>query len=267
MTIPLTPDRAGSMLGHLRESGPLVQCLTNTVVTNFTANVLLALGAAPAMTDIPTEAESFARVASGILINVGTPYQEQRSGMMKAARAAHEVRTPWVLDPVAVGTLPVRTALASRLLNQFPTAIRGNASEVMALAGLGGGGRGVDTSDTAESALPAARNLAHRYGSVVAVSGPVDLVTDGTEVVRINNGHPYLTRVTGGGCALGAVTSAFLAVDGDRLAAVAAATTVYTVAAEVAAAESSGPGSFAVAFLDTLSTIDTDMVRWRAAVA
>lgn len=116
------------------------------------------------MTDIPTEAEPFARIASGILINVGTPYQEQPSGMLKAARAAHEVRTPWVVDPVAVGTLPLRTALASRLLNQFPTAIRGNASVVMALAGLGGDGRGVDTTDTAESALGAA-------GAPVRISG------------------------------------------------------------------------------------------------
>ncbi|WP_216699308.1 hydroxyethylthiazole kinase, partial [Arthrobacter sp. H14] len=209
----LTPDHVGTLLDRLREATPLVQCLTNAVVTNFTANVLLALGAAPAMTDIPTEADPFARMASGVLINVGTPHKEQRTGMVEAARAAGEAGTPWVLDPVAVGVLPVRTALASVLLRHAPTAIRANASEVMALAGAGQGGRGVDAVDTAESALDAASALARQHGAVVAISGATDLITDGTDTIRLSNGHPYLTQVTGGGCALGAVTAAFLALD------------------------------------------------------
>jgi len=267
MTVRLTPDHVCTMLARLRETGPLVQCLTNTVVTNFTANVLLALGAAPAMADVPTEAGQFARIASGVLINVGTPHAEQRVAMVEAASAAQEAGTPWVLDPVAVGVLPVRTALASELLSYAPTAIRGNASEVIALAGLGAGGRGVDAVDTPDSALAAAGRLASVHGSVVAVSGAVDLITDGTDVIRIGNGHPYLTLVTGGGCALGAVTAAFLAVDGDRLAATAAATAVYTVAAEVAAAGARGPGSFAVAFLDALGSVDAGTIRSRVAIS
>lgn len=267
MTIRLTPDHTCTMLARLREGAPLVQCLTNAVVTNFTANVLLALGAAPAMTDIPTEAGQFARIASGVLINVGTPHRDQRTGMREAAAAAAESGTPWVLDPVAVGALPVRTALAAELLDSSPTAIRGNASEVIALAGLGGGGRGVDTVDTPESAIAAAGSLAQQHGAVVAVSGARDLITDGTDVVRISNGHPFLTQVTGGGCALGAVTAAFLAVEEDRLAATAAATAVYTVAAEVAALNAAGPGSFAVAFLDALATVDADTLRARLAIS
>jgi hydroxyethylthiazole kinase len=260
-------DDACLLLSRLRESTPLVQCLTNAVVTNFTANALLAVGAAPAMTDIPVEADQFARIASGVLINLGTPHAEQRSAMQEAARAAREVGTPWVLDPVAVGALPVRTRLAAELLEYEPTAIRGNASEVIALAGLGRGGRGVDSVDSAEEALEAAGRLADRYGCSVAISGATDLITDGTDVIRLSNGHSYLTRVTGGGCALGAVTSAFLAVGEDRLVATAAATAVYTIAAERAAVGAGGPGSFAVAFLDALANVDAETVRATIAIS
>ena len=147
MTIGLTPFSVSTLLSRVRSEPPLVQCLTNTVVTNFTANVLLALGAAPAMTDIPGEAGPFARIASGVLINLGTPHAEQRTAMLEAAAAANDAGTPWVLDPVAVGSLPVRTALAAELLAMRPTVVRANASEVMALAGLGAGGRGVDATD------------------------------------------------------------------------------------------------------------------------
>lgn len=147
MTIGLTPLSVSTLLSRVRSEPPLVQCLTNTVVTNFTANVLLALGAAPAMTDIPGEAGPFARIASGVLINLGTPHAEQRMAMLEAAAAANDAGTPWVLDPVAVGSLPVRTALAAELLAMRPTVVRANASEVMALAGLGAGGRGVDATD------------------------------------------------------------------------------------------------------------------------
>lgn len=262
-----TADDACLLLSRLRETVPLVQCLTNAVVTNFTANALLAIGAAPAMADIPIEADQFARIASATLINLGTPHAEQRAGMREAAHAAHEVGTPWVLDPVAVGALSVRTELASDLLRYLPTAIRGNPSEVIALAGLGHGGRGVDSIDTAEQALDAANRLATRYGCVVAISGATDLITDGTEVIRLANGHPYLTRITGGGCALGAVKAAFLAVGDDRLVATAAATAVYTIAAERAAVGVSGPGSFAVAFLDVLSSIDADEIRAAIAIS
>ncbi|WP_066300001.1 hydroxyethylthiazole kinase [Arthrobacter luteolus] len=274
MTIGLTPLTVSTLLSRVRSEPPLVQCLTNTVVTNFTANVLLALGAAPAMTDIPGEAGPFARIASGVLINLGTPHAEQRTAMLEAANAANDAGTPWVLDPVAVGSLPVRTALAADLLELRPTAIRANASEIMALAGLGAGGRGVDATDNAEDALPAATLLAQKYGTVVAVSGPTDVVTDGTSTLRISNGDALLTRVTGGGCALGAVTAAFLSVADDggadisgRLAAVAAATAVYTLAAELAAAQAAGPGSFVPAFLDSLADLAGESINARLVAA
>lgn len=250
---------AAQLLSALRGSPPLTHCITNTVVTGFTANVLLALGAAPAMVDIVDEAGLFAGVASGTLINLGTPTPEQRAASLEAVAGAVAAGTPWVLDPVAIGSLPVRTALAHDLVVSRPTAIRGNASEILALAGLTAGGRGVDATDTTDAASDAALALAARHGSVVAVSGPVDLITDGRRIVRIANGHELLTRVTGGGCALGAVMAAFLGtartIGIDPLTAVASASLVYTVAAERAAARASGPGSFAVELLDALASV------------
>lgn len=262
MTIGLTPFSVSTLLSRVRSEPPLVQCLTNAVVTNFTANVLLALGAAPAMTDIPGEAGPFARIASGVLVNLGTPHAEQRTAMLEAALAANDAGTPWVLDPVAVGSLPVRTALAAELLALRPTAVRANASEILALAGLGAGGRGVDATDNPEDALPAADLLAAKYGCVVAVSGPTDVITDGESTLRISNGDVLLTKVTGGGCALGAVTAAFLsaAEDGEGLTAAAAATAVYTIAAQQAAAGAAGPGSFAPAFLDALAGLSDGQI-------
>lgn len=253
-------------LERLRETQPLVQCLTNAVVTGFTANVLLAVGAAPAMVDLPGEAGPFAGVASGVLVNLGTPHAEQRTAMLEAVAAANDAGTPWVLDPVAIGVLPVRTELASRLREARPTIVRGNASEVLALAGWSGGGRGVDATDDVEGARPAAVALARDTGGVVAVSGPVDLVTDGEREARIAGGDALLTRVTGGGCALGAVIAAFAAVAPPFEAAV-AAHAVYAVAAELAAEPATGPGSFAVALLDALAFVAAEQIAARAAVS
>ncbi|OUE19323.1 Hydroxyethylthiazole kinase [Clavibacter michiganensis] len=258
-----TGTASADLLHRLRERTPLVQCITNAVVTGFTANVLLALGAAPAMTDVPTEAGPFARIASVLLVNLGTPHAEQREAAVEAAHAAREAGTPWVLDPVAVGALPVRTRLAHELVALSPTIVRGNASEVIALATGGAGGRGVDATDEVEAALDAAALLARTYGTVVAVSGPVDHVTDGTRFVRVHTGDALLTKVTGGGCALGAVMAAFASLDPDPLRAAVAATSVYTIAAEVAAEGARGPGSFAVALLDALDAVTPELVAQR----
>jgi hydroxyethylthiazole kinase len=255
-----------SALEEVRSQTPLVHCITNNVVINFTANALLSVGAAAAMVDIPTEAGPFARVASGLLVNLGTPTSEQRVAMLEAVEAANDAGTPWVLDPVAVGSLPVRTPLGVALRDLRPTVVRGNASEIIAIAGSGSGGRGVDSSDEVDAALGAATHLAATTGGIVAVSGPVDLITDGTDFVRIANGHALLTKVTGGGCALGAVMAAFAAIDDDRFSTTVAAVTVYTIAAEIAAETAAGPGSFAVGFIDALATITADDIGRRAAI-
>jgi len=248
-------------LVSLREQGPLVQCLTNIVVANFTANVLLATGASPAMVDNPAEAGPFARIAGSILVNLGTPYPDTARAMTGAVLGAEAAGRPWVLDPVAAGALAWRTTLAHELVAQHsPTIIRGNASEVMALAG-GSGGKGVESVNTADQAMEVATGLAGTLGSVVAVSGEVDHLTDGERLVRLANGHPLLTRITGAGCALGALMAAFAAVVEDPLVAAAAATATFTVAAETAADRSRGPGSFAVALLDSLADLTPEDLR------
>jgi len=251
---PVSAEDLGEILARLRTMQPLVQCLTNAVATNFTANALLALGAAPAMVDVPVEAAEFARIASGVLVNVGTPHGEQRAGMIEAVRTANDVGTPWVLDPVAVGALTVRTAFAGLVTELRPAVVRGNASEVIALAGTGAGGRGVDATDDIESARGAALALAARTGGTVAVSGPVDLVLDAERSVRVHGGSALLTQVTGGGCSLGAVTAAFAAAARDPFAGAVAAHAMYAVASEAAAERCSGPGTFAPAFLDALAS-------------
>ena len=242
-------------LAKLRGRSPLVHCVTNAVVTNFTANVLLAVGAAPAMVVSVEEVEEFVRIADALLVNVGTITTTDAEAMLKAAEAAGQTGTPWVLDPVAAGVLSYRTSIVGKLVGLRPTVIRGNASEILALNGLSGGGRGVDSTVASSDALPAAIELARSSGAVVALSGKVDYVTDGERTVAIEGGHELMSRVTGMGCTLGALIAAFLPVSADPLSAAAAASAIFGAVGEQAAAKSGGPGSFAVEFLDRLSTI------------
>jgi hydroxyethylthiazole kinase len=243
-------------LTALRAASPLTHCITNVVVSNVTANVLLATGSSPAMVHAPEESGVLAAVAGGLLINLGTITAEQGEAARVAVAAANEHDVPWVLDPVAVGPLPLRTALAGELLELRPAVIRANASEVLALAG-GAGGRGVDATSGPEAAVDAAHGLARRTGAVVAISGPVDHLVTAEDVLLVPGGDELLTRVTGAGCALGALVASFLAVAPDPLRAATAAHAVVAVAAERASSAARGPGSFAVGLLDELSRLET----------
>jgi hydroxyethylthiazole kinase len=238
---------------RLRERAPLVHCLTNFVAAGFTANVLLAAGASPAMVIAQQEAADFAARADAMLINLGTITAASAEAMQQAASAAAGAGTPWVLDPVAVGVLAFRRGVAAALLRDRPAVIRGNASEILALAGAESGGKGVDSTAASSAAVEAARALAGRIGAVVAVSGATDYVTNGAALVEIPGGDPVMTRVVGTGCALGALIAAFLGAGVPPLRAATAASAVFAQAAERAAAQSRRPGSFSVAFLDELS--------------
>lgn len=242
---------------------PLVQCLTNTVVQPLTANVLIAAGAAPAMVDVVGEAEVFATIASGVLVNLGTVSPSQQDAMPGAAQAAQENGTPWVLDPVAIGALPVRTHLAHALTAFEPTVVRGNASEIIALSG-GVGGRGVDSTASVEEAADAARSVVAQTRGVVAVSGEIDLITDGSTEIRCENGSPMLTQITGAGCSLGAYIAAFVAVNDDPVVATAAAHACFGIAGARAAKKASGPGTFGVYLLDELANLTADIIRAEA---
>ena len=255
-----------AVIDAVRAGSPLVHCITNAVVTNFTANALLAAGAAPAMVDAPEESGILASVAGALLVNLGTVTSAQAQGMRAAINGANAAGVPWVLDPVAIGALPMRTALAREFAAMGPAVIRGNASEIGALAG-GEGGRGVDsTADVADVALVAA-DLAREFGTVVAMSGAVDLITDGTRTARVSAGNPMLTRVTGIGCSLGALIGACVAVNPDALVAAAAATSWVCVAGDEAAAGGKGVGSFALGFLDALDLLPANDVGARSGVS
>lgn len=244
-------------LNAVAEDSPLVHCLTNIVVAGFTANVLLAVGASPAMVENAEESADFAAIAGGVLVNLGTLSTEREEAMRAAAAAAQRAGRPWVLDPVAVGALAHRTGFAAELLDHAPTVIRGNASEIASLAGMAGAaGRGVDSSVASDQVIEPAKALAGKSGAVVAVSGAVDYVTDGQRVVDVPGGDILMTRVTGVGCALGAVMAAFAAVVDDPLQATVDASAVFAQAGAIAArGPRPGPGTFAVRFLDTLADL------------
>jgi hydroxyethylthiazole kinase len=248
-------------LAQLRARNPLVHCVTNLVVTNFTANALLAVGASPAMVVAVEEVGQFAPVADALLVNVGTVTQSDAEAMFAAARSADEAGTPWVLDPVAVGALTFRTDVVARLTDYHPTIIRGNASEILALAGAGAGSKGADSTADSSEAIDGARALARRTGAVVAVTGVVDYVTDGEEVIGVPGSHELLTKVTGSGCALGAILAAFLGVQDSALRAAVSGSAVFAIAGERAALGVRGPGSLAVALLDSLYLIGREDVE------
>jgi hydroxyethylthiazole kinase len=254
---------------RVRERAPLVHCLTNLVVTNFTANVLLALGAAPAMVVAREEVGEFVPLANAVSVNLGTLDLPQSKAIRAAVEAANRAHKPWILDPVAVGPLSFRTAFAFDLLDAHPAVIRGNASEIISLSGGESSARGVDSTAFAEAALDAAQLLALKTGAVVAVTGPTDYVTDGRRTIALSNGSPLMTRVTGVGCALSATVAAFVgAVNADDeadneaddfWAATVAAIAYSTIAGELASRDAALPGSFAVAYLDRLASLDANV--------
>lgn len=242
---------AGDHLGQMQANAPLVHNITNYVAMNIMANVLLAVGASPAMVHAREEVAEFASLASALTVNIGTLDPDWAAAMETAAGVMAQAGRPWVLDPVGVGATQFRQDVCARLLDLRPTVIRGNASEVLALAGIGATGRGADAADSVDAAQDAARDLARRSGAVVAVSGPVDFITDGDVAYRVANGHALMPRVTALGCSLNGIIAAF-AVGQPVLPATVAALAYYGLAGERAAQGAAGPASFQVGFVDAL---------------
>ncbi len=257
------PDLAGDpdlaavapVIRAVRERAPLVHCITATVSMGIVADGLLAAGARPMMTETVQEAPVLTTVADALLVNLGTLSVDAVEGIPATVEVAVSQGRPWVLDPTAIGLAPVRTPLARRLLESRPVVVRGNASEVLALAERGTGGRGADSSEPTEAARQAARQVAERTGGAVAVSGASDLLLDQGRTLRLDRGTPLLTRVTGTGCLLGALTAACTAVHPDPLEAALAATTWLNLAGEAAAQRAAGPGTFRMHLLDALDEV------------
>ena len=246
-------------LARLKALKPFCYGLTNYVAANLSANVLLAVGAGPAIGTAADWPRVFASHAHAVWINAASLMTCGADEIRLAARSAHEAGVPWVLDPVAVGAgAPEYDAIVKSLLEFRPTAIRGNASELVALAGGNGGGQGVETTLTSDKALPFLEKVASELGTIAAVSGPVDYITDGKTTISVGGGDVRLTQVTGAGCSLGALMAGFLAGSENPLLSVVAAHALYARAAENASS-ASGTASFAIAFLDQLSLIDPNV--------
>jgi hydroxyethylthiazole kinase len=247
------PDIAAELLTRVRASNPRVHCITNPVAQNFTANVLLALGAVPSMTVATDEIGEFVARADAVLINLGTFDRERRKAAEIAIRTAIDERRPWLLDPVFVDRSRQRAAFAKTLAGRRPRAVRLNNAEFTALA------------DSAPGE-PALKRYARDQHTVIALTGATDVVTDGTRVAKIENGDPLMERVTAMGCAGAALACAALAVERDAWIATAAALLAFAVAGECAAVRAHGPGSFAVEFIDALASLDRATLQQRARV-
>lgn len=252
---------------RLATTAPLIQNITNTVTQQFSANVLLAIGASPAMIDHEADAAQFATVTDGILINFGTASSHQYLASDAAIQVARTADKPWVLDPVSVGVVDYRSSRIHQAARQKPAVIRGNASEIAALAGVGLGGRGTDSTAEVDSVLPAAVQLARATGSVIAISGfrdaivTIDIDTDTVWIARVDGGHAFMPRVIGTGCSLGSATAAYVAAGraSDHCSqlirdfeATVAAHVHFAVAGEIAGKNARGPGTYAAHFLDAL---------------
>jgi hydroxyethylthiazole kinase len=258
MTSKITIDSAyvAQLHAQLRQECPLVHNITNYVVMSLSANVLLALGASPAMVHAVEEVEDFVSISSALVVNIGTLSPAWVDAMQRAAARAVALGKPWVLDPVGCGATPYRTRVAAALAQQQPTIIRGNASEILSLAGAAAaGGKGVDSTAGSEAAVSAALALSKRTGAVVAVTGAIDYVSDGQEVIAIDSGATLMTLSTGFGCALSASVAAFAAV-APPLQAASAALAVYGAAGKYAAARCKGPGHLPAELCDALYTMD-----------
>jgi hydroxyethylthiazole kinase len=256
----------GSTLRAVREGKPLIHQITNYVVMNETANATLALGALPVMAHAGEEVEEMARIASSLVLNIGTLSEHWIEAMLLAGGAANARRIPVVLDPVGVGATTYRTETAKRILDLVDvTVLRGNAGEIATLVGADAEVRGVESISTGMKPAELAREAARSLGVIASVTGPVDHVSDGERVLAVANGHELLSTVTGTGCMSSAMTGCFLAGKPDEpLEAAAEALAAFGVAAEDAAIDAGGPGTFHALLYDALYALDPDSLDGRA---
>lgn len=260
MSEPITIDAVFSALEDLRARRPLVHNITNYVAMSVSANVLLALGASPAMVHAAEEVEDFVAISDALAVNIGTLSPPWVAAMHAAVARANALGKPWVLDPVGCGATPYRTQVAAELAALAPTVIRGNASEILSLAGqVGAAGKGVDSNARAEDATAAAELLARRARCVVAVTGATDYVSDGASCIAVQSGHALMPLSTALGCSLSAVTAAFTAVRPPRAAAI-AALAVFGAAGAIAAQNCRGPGHLPAEICDALYRMDRAML-------
>jgi hydroxyethylthiazole kinase len=255
-------ENASDNLGKVRKTKPLVHNITNFVVMNYTANALLACGASPVMAHAIEEVEEMVSLAGALVLNIGTLTPQWVEAMLRAGNKANSLNVPVVLDPVGSGATRLRTDSAKRLARELSIqVIRGNASEVLSLAERDSRTRGVDSTRSVEEAAEAAIALARELTTTLAITGKVDLITDGKRTLRVHNGHEMMGMVTGTGCSATVMIGAFLAVDPDPVEATTTALAYFGLAGEKAAARADTPGTYQIALLDALFSIDGKELR------
>jgi hydroxyethylthiazole kinase len=268
-TPSLTPAQLWSDVEQVRASAPFVHSITNHVVMNLNANVLLAAGASPVMAHAHEEVADMAAIAQALVLNIGTLEPYWIESMRLALITAHGRGIPVVLDPVGAGATAYRNqSLAMLMATASPSVIRGNGSEVMSLAGSAIKTRGVDSSAAADDALGAAQALTYETKGVVCVSGVTDHVLDaGHRWARLSNGHAWMTKITGIGCSATSLIGAFCVVQPDLWRATVAAMAFWGVVGEVAAeqaqAAGQGVGSMQAYMLDALQLMNADTFTQR----
>ena len=241
---------AADVLARIRERAPRVHCITNSVAQQYTANMLLAAGAVPSMTISADEIGAFVAGANALLVNLGTSDRERKSAIEVAVKTAGEKELPWLLDPVFVDRSPGRAQFGRVLLAARPAVVRLNHAEFAALSGSKAEG-------------DEAAHFAQANRTIVALTGDVDIVSDGHRRIAIANGDPLMAAVTAMGCAGAAFVCAALAVEEDAWLATLAALAAFGVAGEIAAQAALGPGSFAVGMIDALHRLDRATLRAR----
>ncbi|GAA0359791.1 hydroxyethylthiazole kinase [Bacillus horti] len=249
-------EEVSTLLRKVREKNPLVHNITNDVVTNYTANGLLALGASPVMAVAHEEVEDMAKIAGAVVLNIGTLTEAQVEAMLLAGKSANKHGVPVILDPVGAGATLYRTETARKILREVQVSVlRGNAAEVANVMGEEWEIKGVDAGEVAGDTVALCHAAAKQLGCTVVITGKDDVVSNGNESIVTGNGHVLSTKVTGSGCLLSSVVGAFCAIEEDLVFASVSAVASYGIAAELAGAKQSLPGSFQIEFLNQLNAL------------
>lgn len=255
------------LLSQIRKKSPLIHNITNQVVMNVNANILLAMGASPVMAHSLQEVEEMSAISSALVLNIGTLDEKLIQSMILAGKTANEKNIPVILDPVGAGATQFRTNSAKKILNQVDVSVvRGNASEIFSLYSDLFKTKGVDSSIASETfadeIIELAKKIKDETGAITAVSGKEDIISNGESTIKVKNGHEILTKITGMGCGLSAVCGAFASVsDNNLLESIASAFIYYGACAEITSEETILPGSFAVKFLDTLYSAAPEKIK------
>ena len=266
----------GNLLENVRERAPLVHHITNYVTVNDCANITLSIGASPVMADDINEVEAMTSIASSLVINIGTLNSRTVECMIKAGKKANEVGIPVILDPVGAGATPYRTKVAKTIMDNIELAvIRGNLSEIKTLYGINTKTKGVDSlydtsiKDELEKGKLLAKDFSKRVGSIIAITGAVDIVTDGKMIYTVENGHKIMSKITGTGCMCSSLIGAYLGTNEDNLLAALSGVVSMAISGELAyesLKEGEGTGTFKVKLMDNIYNLSKEVIEKRGKI-